>query len=336
MAESSLSNSIADIRIRMARYIGRAEHGSTAYSSLSTDMKAEIDAYIKDGLAQFYFQSTLAGERKIHEWSFLKKSVQFTTNAQSAPTDTVTVALGVGTMMAGTLASWIEGGVAQFNLGGPYYNIATRNTDTEFTLEDTSLAVTGGSSVVFYDHIQSLGDDFGNMDGPLTYAAGSGWLPLEEVSEGRLRTLMSVGGARTDRPTHYAIRPRTWPTSGTSSTRWEIMLWPFPNGAYSFEGIKTIIPGNYADTDVPIGGARHSQAILASCLAIAEQYAVTERSEYRSRLWPEAMQSSILMDRNNGSTNLGYNADHSTVGGGRWTRRPGVATPTYNGVAYPG
>lgn len=312
-----------------------AEHSSTAYSGLSTEKKAEIDALLLEGLQQFYFPPPLPGENFAHSWSFLRKKELFTTNAPSSPSQTVTVVAGVGTMSGGTLATWIAGGVVQFGGSGDFYTVATRDSSTQFTLEDTTVTQSAGTSLAFYDFRQALDDDFGRMEGALTYPFGSGYAPLIEWNEGMIRAAAAAGG-RTGRPTHYAVRPRTWPSSGTSSNRMEILFWPFPDASYAIEGVQTIIPGTYTgDTDIPIGGAVHSQAIMASCLAVCEQYAVTQQSRYRDQLWPEALRSAVMQDRNGAPTNLGYNGSGQSARGGRTSRRTGSTVVTYNGVQYP-
>ena len=308
--------------------MGYGDFSTTLYSGLSTDRKAECDAVVARGLRQFLYPPPIQGERTAHRWSFLRKPAFLTMNAPSEPTATVEVIAGVGSMSGGTLATWIAGGVARFNGAGAYYHIASRDSNTQFTLEDTTVAVTDTSTVVFYDHIQSLPDDFGVLDSPITYEAGTGRGAVQQVNEDRIRRLAQSESGNVGIPSFFAVRPRSWPTGSATGQRWEIMLWPFPSSSYAVQYVYKIqMDYPTGATYYPLGGSAHSEAILASCLAIAEEYAAVPATQYREAFWPQRLAASVAYDRAQGSHNLGYNWDRSDS---RWDAVPDpVVTTSY-------
>lgn len=311
MAESTLSITLSDLRANVQRAMSYGSYSAT-FSGLSSDYQAEINSIISRGLRQFYFPPPLPGEGQSHQWSFLRRPYYMTLNAPSVPTDTVTVASGVGTMSGGTLASWIAGGVVRFNGVGAFYNIASRDSATQFTLEDTTVTVAAGSSLAFYDHIQSLPDDFGGLDSPVTYEAGTDREALIQTNDARLRMMAQTGSRQVGPPSYCAVRTRTWPTGSATGQRDEIMFWPFPDTTYAVTFAYKILPGALTDPAyVPLGGASHGETILASCLAIAEEYSAVPLTRYRDQLFPQRLAASVLRDRGNLGVNLGTNTDRS-------------------------
>jgi len=326
MAESSLTINLSVLRTAVIRFMGYGEP-DIAWAAVNAGYQADVTSIIASGMRQFYTPEPVLGERRGHEWSFLRKSEFIELNAPSAPTQTVTVVAGVGTMTGGTLATWIAGGVARLNGAGVYHHIDTRDSDTQFTLNDTSVSAAALSTVRFYDHIKDLPDDFGGVDGAVTYDPGQQYQALQMTSDARIRVLAQQS-ANQGPPSLYAIRPRTWPASGTSSTRHEIMFFPFPDAAYAVQMSYKVLAGALAGaTDVPLGGAGHSETLISSCLAIAEQYGVTQKSNHRET-YLRHLTASVVRDRGSGGGNLGYNRDRSDDTLQRWVpiRNPNMTT----------
>lgn len=336
MAESSLTLALEDLRIAVARAMSYAVHSSSAYSGLASEKKTEVDAIVARGIRQFLVPPPLPGERTSHRWSFLVRPATLTLNAQSAPTDTVTVVSGVGTMSGGTLATWIASGVVQFDGAGPHYHVASRDSSTQFTLEDTSVSKSAGTTVVFRQSIADLPDDFGGIATPMTVGIGTGNRELRQVNEAFLRTVQQGDGANSGAPLMFAVRPRTWPSSTTASTRWEAMFWPFPDSATVLDYVYTT-DVNYPTgaTYYPVGGLSHSETILASCLAIAEDYDNSRAPRYAGNggLFMQRLMASVLRDRANNVGLVGYNTD-GDARMGRWSPRPRGGSVTYNGQTY--
>lgn len=320
MAESTLNQPLETLRNHVARMMGYGDFSATLYSGMSTDRKAEVDAIVQRGIRQFLYPPPLAGERVAHRWSFLRRPAFLAMNAPSEPTDTVTIVAGVGTMSGGTLASWIAGGVVRLDGAGTFYHVASRDSATQFTLEDTSVAASAGTAVAFYDHIQALPDDFGSLDSPMTYEAGTGRTAIQQTSEDMIRRMAQSDSGNVGIPSHFAIRPRSWPSGSATGQRFEIMLWPFPASSYAAQYVYKIL-ADYptGSTYYPLGGMQHSEAILASCLAIAEEHSAVPATRYRDELWPMRLAASVMHDRMSATANLGYNWDRSD---GRWDALP--------------
>lgn len=69
-------------------------------------------------------------------------------------TGTVTISSGVVTLANGTWPAWAA--TAAINVAGSLYNVSTRDSDTQLTLDDTSVSAAAGSS---YALAQSTQDD---------------------------------------------------------------------------------------------------------------------------------------------------------------------------------
>ncbi len=64
-------------------------------------------------------------------------------------TGTVAISSGVATLTGGTLPSWVGTGAVYVN--GSVYDIRIRNSNTQFTLTDTSVAVSSGAAYVILE-----------------------------------------------------------------------------------------------------------------------------------------------------------------------------------------
>lgn len=310
MAESSLTLTLDELRVLVARFMSFGNAATDLYSAtLSTAQKYEVDRIIARGLRQFYSPPPVAGERTAHRWSFLRKSYVIVLHAPVTMTDVVVSCVDgyVTTTGNESIPSWIAGCAVRFGGSGQLYSIAVRDSNNGFTLDDTSASPTVGDTITFYDGTRALPDDFGGAEGNVTYGDGAIQGFLQQTSDEWLRaagSMMTFSGP----PQRYAIRPKTWPTSGATGTRQEIVMRPLPDQAYAVRMTYKVLPQQMTSaTDCPLGATDHGGAIIASCLAIAEEYAVTEKSEYRSVLWPQALAASVALDRGSGGGNLGYN-----------------------------
>lgn len=176
------------------------------------------------------------------------------------------------------------------------------------------------------DYDYDLPSDFAMLDGPITYAPGAAVLyrAIHIVGEHQIRLRLSQAEFA-GRPEWAAIRPKA--LSQTTGTRYEMLLWPVPNDAYTLHYPYRVNPGALTTTNnMPYGGQPHYETILASCVALA----VPERAgEYQERL-----RASVSHDRRLASPRtLGYNQDSSDgVGGDHRDLQQNIVT--YNGITY--
>lgn len=167
----------------------------------------------------------------------------------------------------------------------------------------TALSLVAG--IADYD----MPDDFGGLNGVMTYPDWAASKPVIVGSESDIRTLRQLR-PQTGKPTHAAIRPKA--SDGTAEQTFEMILWPTPDADIELTYRYYVLPRALSDTNpYPYGGAAHSETILESCLAIAEQ----RLNDQKSIHWEKFLQrlaASIQIDRKTaGADFLGYNADCS-------------------------
>lgn len=183
---------------------------------------------------------------------------------------------------------YVKSGLRQF-YNPPVLPGRARPHEWTFLRPTTTLAVVADDSD--YD----LPDGFGGLIGALAFSsedniAGTvGIVPLGEILRRR-----SFPSDVTGPPQIVATRPKTG--VGATGQRWELLLWPVPNGSYTLTYRYQIIPDHIGnDGHYPWGGQQHAETILASCLAVAER--MDERPENTKRnYFLERLTASIAVD----------------------------------------
>jgi len=179
-----------------------------------------------------------------------------------------------------------------------------------------------------------LPEDLAWIDGPLTYDPGTSYIypPLKIRPEwevrGRHQQLQTTG-----RPEMAAIRPK--PDIDGDGTRYQIVLWPKPDGEYTlnyrYRTNPTLLSSGIAK---PVGGMPHAQTIIESCLLSAEELMGGKTGDRYAR-YLELLKTSVSHDRVAASPgSLGMGRDGSD-GYGNWNYRDMFANVvTYNDVEY--
>lgn len=186
-----------------------------------------------------------------------------------------------------------------------------------------------------------LPEDFSHLNGAsaITYTDSSNrYSPLNITSESRLRELENTEGESTGRPRFVAVRMVEM--RGEAGQEWEIGFHPTPDDSYEYSYQYYAAPYMVTeDRPYPLGGQAHSQGILLSCLAAAEQYEYETRGEHYAA-FIEQLKADIAHDARRGPNTLGYGG---VTRRGGWSDRYGwprdsswLATQkvTYNGVEY--
>ncbi|MFH1567921.1 MAG: hypothetical protein ABIL09_07955 [Gemmatimonadota bacterium] len=175
-------------------------------------------------------------------------------------------------------------------------------------------------------------DDFGGIEGDMTFAADEGWEPIRVVPEGRIREFRQQG-LTAGRPRYVAVRPK--PFDPAIGQRFEFMFDRPADGVYNLSYQYHVIPPVKLDADSPYvyGGEAHSETVLASCLAVVE----LRTEKQKGPMWDDFMgklAASIAADRRSlRPAFLGYNGDHSgSRGADRLPRSERLVT--YNGLSY--
>lgn len=217
------------------------------------------------------------------------------------------------------LASILKSGLRQFYNHPPIPNGPT-NHRWSFLHPVTTI------STVADDYDQTLPDNFGGIEGNITYAVNDGFQDIVIIGEQQIRS-MRQGGDVSGRPICAAVRPRAG--TGTTGQRFEILWWPVPNAVYVLSYRYTALQdAPSAASPYPLGGAMHSETILQSAKAEAERRFNDMRGPEYARFM-EMLAASIAYDARQAPETLGYMGDKSDRKG----RRPIAEDRTayYNG-----
>jgi hypothetical protein len=319
MAESTLSMSYVEYYREVGRFLGLARSGLTGDDA--TDVKDVVDSGYRTFLTA-------------HSWTFMRPTTTLTTTA-AYTTGTVTVASGVVTLTGGTFPSWAAEG--DFIVAGVTYSVNTRDSNTQITLDDTSVTVASASSYTLGRPTYTLPDDFGGMDGPLTYRPGVGGMygAIPIVSDAMIRSRRQWSDY-TGRPRVASIKPVAFVAA--TGQRWQISFDPIPDGAYILTYPYKAIPASLISDVYPLGGVFHNETILEGCLAKAELRLDDGHSKAHAEAYLLCLAQSIKHDREQHSPDhMGFNHDpgesYETGSSGSLSRNPSLIT-TYNDTVH--
>lgn len=326
MAESSLSISYEQLQVEVGHVLGfglnTQEWDDNEYML--------VDRYIQSGLRMFYSPAAIDGHS--HQWSFMRPITEMETVAPYA-TGTVEVASGVVTLTTGTFPSWAASGDLAVN--SRVYSIASRDSDTQVTLDDLTVTVAAGATYELRRYAYDLPDDWGGIAGPMTFQPGTNTFrrSIRLVSEVLIRQSRQYESF-SSHPTVAATRVKSH--DATVGTRYEILFYPAPDAIYAIQYQYKAAPNDLSKTNLyPLGGQAHAETIKAACLAAVERES-DEVNGPRQAYYMERLQTSISIDRRENSPKfLGKNTDNSDqLRSSGYRYDPSEITP-YNGV-YPG
>lgn len=154
-----------------------------------------------------------------------------------------------------------------------------------------------------------LPSDFAGLEGAVVAEDG---VTLRQMSESMVRQMHSANTTSDGAPQAFALTiDKT--TTPTTDQRHRFYLFPTPDDAYTLNFTYYCLPEKLsAARPIPLGGAELSEAILQSCLAVAEERRDATRGvQYLA--FQEQLASAISLDRNRQPTTLGYNRDRSDM-----------------------
>jgi hypothetical protein len=190
---------------------------------------------------------------------------------------------------------FIQSGIRQF-----YFPPAVNGVEAGY--EWSFLKPTATVDTVADQGVNDLPDALGRVVGDLHFAAGVFAAPIIIVSEARILSLLQQSVA-TGRPKYAAVRIKT--SDGTTGQRQEFAYWPVPNAVYTLTYRYEAFSGKLtAAKPYPLGGMRHSELIIESCLAIAEQKANDEQGVHAQR-FAALLAAGIAQDRRAGAKYYG-------------------------------
>jgi len=254
-ARSTVSTMVASYSSLLERV---GHHLFGVRSGFTADQTDDIEECIGDGLRKVY---------AAHSWSFFRPIETITTVAPYA-TGTVTIASGVVTLVGGTFPSWSAVGVLK--VGNDYYDVNTRDSNTQLTLEDTSVTQATAASYELGRPEYDLPTSFEAIEGDLTYEPGQSdfYPPIRQIDDGQLLRLQQDDPYH-DRPIYYGIR--TVEFDPTVGSRRRLTLYPTPDAAYVIKARMKLRATMIDSTNIyPVGGETLAQLITESCLSSAE------------------------------------------------------------------
>jgi hypothetical protein len=290
MAANALAASYTDLQGEVAT----ALNWHRTVASWTSNNTADFAKINKRALQQAYMPEPLAGERTGHVWSFLRPKGTLTLNAPYS-TGTVTIVLGVVTLADGTFPSWAASG--DLWVDGERYTVNTRDSNTQITLNNLTVAEAAGTSYSLIQHEYDLATDFGGMN-------SDGFKVRRDQTECGFIPLWTPGDAEgidresggTGLPTRAAVVPVA-PTA-SNDQRWQaIFVGPLPKDnlrlEYRYKAIPPVLDGS---TYVyHYGGAPFSRMFIASYVDMA--YQLVRNSFEMHDAFLTALRQAVMYDR---------------------------------------
>lgn len=143
----------------------------------------------------------------------------------------------------------------------------------------------------------ALPDNFGGELSDFTYASGTSHFRVPIIPLPDLLALIAGGtGATNAAPKYAALRPLT--SDSTAGQRFEVVTYPTADAIYVLTYSYDLLPSALvaSTAEYALGGAAHSETILQSCVAVAEQRSNDTAGIHQAR-WSERLAESIRYDR---------------------------------------
>ena len=325
---TDLSLGFKALKVEIADFIGIGRNSEGDGSDWDTEEIAQINAVVRSGLRRVYYPVRPSGDT--YRWSFLWPTTTLTLS-EPVKDGTIVVVDGIVTLTDGTWPTWAASG--ELHSGNGVYQVSSRDSDTQLTLEDTSVDIDTGSTYVLAQAVYDLPSDFADIEGDLTFAPtqAQSYRPVHIVSD------LAVRRGRQQQvylgvPTEAAVRPK--PFDATVGQRWEIVFNPVPNAkkevAYQY---KTNFDIDGASNVYLPGGPDLAEVALVSCLAIAEVRYREDGGRDNTEQFPLLLESAIAADQNKTCPDtLGYNGDRSDGFGQSYSTNPLIHA--YDGEYY--
>lgn len=302
--------------------------------------EAQINAALRSGLRQFYFPPV------DHVWSFLRPTLSLEAWAD-IPEGTYQVSaveeydeeeeetklgLNVGVFDSGPLLEAMVGyrlvvpGEGEFRIK----RLSTSGPDRNFYVHGDAGELSGAECSITADGVYALPAGFSGILGEVTHESLVGMPGIVQVGEAQIRA-MRRSGVSSGPPRCFAVRP-TADADGSAPQGFELLTFPVPDRNYTLEIPYAVVPPELSEgAPYPLGGAAHSETILESCLAAAENR-TDDNLGIHKREFAEKLAASVVRDQQHHAPRfLGRNGNGETGDFARRTRARGSFIATYNG-----
>lgn len=308
MAESTLTLKRDDLLKAVGNMLGRGID-ITAWDD--ADFTARVNMCVDIGCRRVYEPDILPNESQVHIWSFMQpKLAVFSLNAPYS-TGTVTVVAGVVTGSGTTFPSWAADG--EIVIDDVSYTVSTRDSDTQLTLDDTSVAAASGTNYTLQQVDYVLPELFGGIRGDVYLNQSSttlGSVVRRTTKEVLLEWQKSGISNFNAQPCHFAIFAKD--QTGASDQRWMMTIWPIPDSGYSVSMFYTINPYQLTSAlPYPMGGLPLSECLRESVLAAAE-IEFNGEAGIHYQMFQRRLQAAVSFDRQMSNPGIiGQNLDYS-------------------------
>ena len=195
---------------------------------------------------------------------------------------------------------YIQSGLRRF-----YYPPASEGVEAGYSW--SFLKPVGTITTTASDQAQDLPAKVGRVVGGFFYDEDYHRRSIVQVSEEAYQASISRSET-TGSPRICRVRTRGGPA--LTGQRYEVAWWPIPDAAYVFTYRYEAYDGPLADDNpYPLGGMRHSELMLESCLAVAEQRANDERGLHTNE-FERLLRAAIQHDRRLGAQHYGRMGHH--------------------------
>jgi hypothetical protein len=190
---------------------------------------------------------------------------------------------------------YIQAGVRQF-----YYPPAVQGVEAGYSWSFLSPEAT--IVTVADTGTQDLPDDLARVLGDFYFDDQQHRNSVIQVSEGRIQAC-TQRSTDTGAPMYCTVRHKEQ-VAGTGQ-RMEVVWYPTPDAVYTLHYEYEAYSGKLSDSNpYPLGGMRHSELVLESCLAAAEQRGNDEIGNHTS-IFRSMLSSSVAFDRRQGAKSYG-------------------------------
>lgn len=219
----------------------------------------------------------------------------------------------------------VQSGVRQF-----YYPPSVEGIESGYEwsfLNPTTTIVTA-----IGDREQDLPDDFGRVVGNIHYAAAVQSTPVYMISEHRMLVLYQQN-ADNGRPSYATVRYKAG-TTQDEGQRLELVWWRTPDAVYTLTYRYEAYVGKLSSSrPYVLGGMKHSEAVVESCLAVAEQRVNDEKGLHWDR-FVSLLATSIALDRKVGARYYGQMGSPELISEVTDLSVRSNGTITYKGVTW--
>lgn len=173
-------------------------------------------------------------------------------------------------------------------------------------------SISGEMATAADDYDEDLPDDHAYIHGDITIDDDAAeYDTIKQRGEGFIRRLRQQDADQTGVPQFFAVRSKSAPSGTTTGQRFELVLWPTPDGVYDLTYSYAPLPGALTSSVVyAYGGMQHSETVKAACRAVAEQEDNGEMGVEWAK-FINRLQASIAADRLTAPSNFGYAGDAS-------------------------